>query len=321
MFTKLQKNICNANHISIYYIKFVNLNFSRMKKVLCLLLSFVCYTLCINAQVCYSISGNGLDKPSYLFGTHHLAPLKVFTENNGAVVAFDQSNQIVGEIDLTIDQMELAMKLQPFMIAPSDSVLSKILTAEEYESAVKAFPELSPQPGLSLQMLDMLKPAAISQTIMVPLMTKYVPDYNPTEQLDSYFLKQGQSQGKKIIGLETPEFQADVLFNSTSLKSQAEDLLESLLNPNKVIEEMEILNNAYFSQDMNLMYQLSKDMENEPILFERLLKNRNLAWMEKLPDIIKNESTFIAVGCLHLVGEFGLINLLRNEGYKVEPVK
>lgn len=276
--------------------------------------------LYVDAQVCYSISGNGLKKTSYLFGTHHLAPLKVFNENLQAVDAFQQSNQVVGEVDMTIDQMELAMKMQPFMIAPPDSVLSKILTAEEYDKASKAFTEYSPQPGMTLQMLDMLKPAAVSQLVLVPLMTKYIPNYNPTEQLDTYFLTQGKTQGKTIIALETPEFQADVLFNSTPLKSQAQELLEALTEPEMVIDEMKTINDAYFSQDMNKMYQISKEMESDPVYFDSLLKDRNLAWIEKLPEIMKTESTFIAVGCLHLVGEFGLINLLREAGYEVEPI-
>jgi uncharacterized protein YbaP (TraB family) len=51
------------------------------------------------------------------------------------------------------------------------------------------------------------------------------------------------------------------------------------------------------------------------------LKNRNLRWMTKLPKIITEKPTMIAVGVSHLTGEFGLINLFRKLGYKVEPVK
>jgi uncharacterized protein YbaP (TraB family) len=52
-----------------------------------------------------------------------------------------------------------------------------------------------------------------------------------------------------------------------------------------------------------------------------LLNNRNKNWVKQLNTIMKNESVFVAVGAGHLVGDEGLISLLRKEGYKVEPLK
>jgi hypothetical protein len=52
-----------------------------------------------------------------------------------------------------------------------------------------------------------------------------------------------------------------------------------------------------------------------------LLNNRNKNWVKKLDSIMKTESVFVAVGTGHLVGEKGLINLLRKQGYKVEALK
>ena len=52
-----------------------------------------------------------------------------------------------------------------------------------------------------------------------------------------------------------------------------------------------------------------------------LLKARNMNWITKLTGLIKDKTTFIAVGVRHLPGENGLITLLQKEGYKVEPVE
>jgi uncharacterized protein len=52
-----------------------------------------------------------------------------------------------------------------------------------------------------------------------------------------------------------------------------------------------------------------------------LLTDRNKNWVKQLRVIMKNESVFVAVGAGHLVGNTGLINLLKKIGYKVEPLQ
>ena len=51
-----------------------------------------------------------------------------------------------------------------------------------------------------------------------------------------------------------------------------------------------------------------------------LLEVRNENWMVKMPDMMKDKSTFFAVGAAHLLGEQGMINLLRKKGYVVKPI-
>ena len=52
-----------------------------------------------------------------------------------------------------------------------------------------------------------------------------------------------------------------------------------------------------------------------------IIDGRNNNWMKKIPDLITEKSSFIAVGCAHLVGETGLINQLRELGYTVDPIQ
>ena len=58
----------------------------------------------------------------------------------------------------------------------------------------------------------------------------------------------------------------------------------------------------------------------EPGEAEKLLDNRNKAWMTQLPSLFSEQSTFVAVGALHLSGKNGLVNLLRAQGYTVKPL-
>ena len=84
---------------------------------------------------------------------------------------------------------------------------------------------------------------------------------------------------------------------------------------------------AYHAQDLTAMAKLYEEEDpNNPCPStqeekDELNKARNEKWMDVLPVMMSEKPSFIAVGCLHLVGEDGLINRLRNAGYKVEAVK
>ncbi|AYN05974.1 TraB/GumN family protein [Flavobacterium sp. 140616W15] len=53
---------------------------------------------------------------------------------------------------------------------------------------------------------------------------------------------------------------------------------------------------------------------------EEMLDKRNSNWVNQIPELMKNKSTFIAVGAAHLAGEQVVINLLKKAGYKVKSV-
>lgn len=291
-----------------------------MKKIIMTLLMLIVMGFSVNSQVCYKITGKGLKQPSYLFGTHHLAPLKQFSENQEAVKAFESATAIVGEIDMTIDQMTMAQTIQPYMMAPADSTLSKLLTPEQIV-ATNDFIAKHISPMYNISMFDALKPKALEQNIALMIIAQNLPGYNPAEQLDSYFQAQGKASNKKIMALETLEQQAELLYNTHSIAEQLNDLMETIENPAQLIEESTKLYEAYATEDMNQMLEISKSVEDDPVFFEKLLINRNNDWMTKLPAIMNDNSAFIAIGCLHLVGESGLITQLRNAGYTIEPLK
>lgn len=292
-----------------------------MKKLVFTLSLILAIAFAGNSQVFYKVSGNGLAEPSYLFGTHHLAPLSIYNEMESAKAAFEQAKQVVGEIDMTGDQMEMAMKMQPFMMAPTDSTLTKVIPADKFAEADEQFKKLLPMPGISLAQFDPLKPMVATQQVSMVMIMQNMQGYNPNEQLDSYFQVQGVKAGKKIVPLETVEQQAELLFCYISIADQADALLKLLAEPEDVVEEAKKLNEAYFKQDLVALYELTKEEDEHPEFFEKLLNDRNADWMTKLPAIMEAGSSFIAVGCLHLAGEHGLVEQLRKLGYEVEAVK
>lgn len=291
-----------------------------MKKLASLIILSLCFFTNAEAQIFYKVSDNGLERPSYIFGTHHLAPLSIFTNNKPATEAFESADQIVGEIDMTGNQMEMAMKMQPYMMAPADSTLSKVFPGDKFAKADSLLQNTLKMQGITLKAFDILKPMAVTQQIIVAIIMQNMPEFKANEQLDSYFQQKGKENGKKIVALETVEQQADLLFCTRSIRSQAEDLMEMLSNPQDLISESKKLNEAYFAQDLEALYKLTKEDDSDPVFFEKLLNDRNKNWIKQLPEIMKMGSSFIAVGCLHLAGESGLVEQLRRLGYKVEAL-
>lgn len=292
-----------------------------MKKQLLFLLLVSC-TLNIHAQLLWKISGNGLPHPSYLFGTHHLAPLSVTESIQGFQDAYEGATRMIGELSMPESQTPEAMILmQSFMMMP-DTTLQMLFTTEEFELVNRYTQE---HLMLDINQMPTLKPSFISNNITLIIYIKQHPEYNPQEQMDTYFQMQALEKGKKIAGLETMEFQLNLLFNGASLQRQAEMLICMLSDIDKAVHTAEQLNEAYKNQDLNAMLQLSMERDGTscdplPGEMEALIDDRNKEWVKQLPVLLQEECNFIAVGALHLPGENGLISLLQKEGFTVEAV-
>ncbi len=290
----------------------------KLRKIFSLAVAL--FYLSASAQVLYKVEGNGLSTPSYIFGTHHIAPISVI-ESFGAKAPYEAATIVVGEIDMTQNPMNLAAAMQPHMMAPADSTLSKVISPLVYDKVNEEFKKLAPMPGMDLSMMEPLKPVAVNTTIAVGLAQKAMPDFNPQEQLDTWFQTNGKKAGKKIVPLESVEQQATILFDSMPISVQAEDLVEMLLDSDKAVAKTKELSDAYMAQDLNKLLTISESENSRPEFMKALLDQRNADWLTKLPNIFKEGSTFVAVGALHLPGKNGIITGLQNMGYTVTPVK
>ncbi|WP_455590963.1 TraB/GumN family protein [Bacteroides sp.] len=295
-----------------------------MKKILSICLGLCLVATCANAQILWKVSGNGLEKPSYIMGTHHLAPLSIKDSIAGLQPAFDSATQVVGELNMAEIQTPAVMQtMQQMMVTKTDTTLQSLFTPEEYDMISKCAKE---NLMFDIAMMPKLKPAFLQNNLLVVLYMKHVGGFNPMEQMDTYFQTQATAKGKKVIPLETAEFQFNLLYNSTSLKRQAVSLLCMLNRLDKYIGQNKQMTALYLAQDLDGLFKLSEEQEGDqcdpqPGEMEAMLDNRNKTWAEKLPAILKAQPTFVAVGALHLPGENGLLNLLKKQGYTVEAVR
>ncbi|MBD5226850.1 MAG: TraB/GumN family protein [Bacteroidales bacterium] len=289
-----------------------------MRKTLFLIAGVLFCAFGLNAQIFYKVSGNGLEKPSYLFGTHHLAPLSVLTENEKAMKAFKDVAAVVTEIDMTQDQLTLQSAMVPYMLAPQDSTLSKVLRPEDLAKADSVFQSLT---GLPIATVDPYRPMLAATNISMMVMMKNMPEFIQNEQLDTYICGQGAASGKKALAFETAAQQAEIMFASIPVSEQAKSLMELVNDPQKAIETSKKINEAYFAHDLQKLLAISLDEDENPEFMKKLLDERNADWLRQLPEMMKDQDVFVGVGALHLAGEQGLVEGLRRLGYTVESAE
>ena len=291
-----------------------------IKKILLLLLTCVLYANVTLAQVntkplekslLWEISGNGLGSPSYLFGTYHFAG-KSFADSLQYIKKyFNSCHAAVGEF--VIDPSSYS-KLAPAMML-TDNTLDKIFAPAEYQLITDYVKQTL---DMDMTTLNKLKPAALEVLIVSVTAPKTISATNPA--LDEYFQTEGKARKDTVIGLETIEEQIDILLN-TPMEQQKRHLLADIKKKDEEKKEIALIYKLYQQQNLNELGKLLiGDEDYTPAEMDKLLKNRNLKWMTEIPDIIKQQPTFIAVGAAHLVGQYGLINQLRLKGYTVKPV-
>lgn len=285
---------------------------------------FICVALSANAQLLWKVSDNGLTAPSYVMGTHHLAPFSIMDSIAGLRQAMRETQQVYGELKMSELESPATMQLmQKSMMIDSDTTLTTLFSPEDFATVNKFCKE---NMMTDLTMAPKLKPAFLLNNVVVMAYVKHIGKFNPQEQLDTFFQSQASKNGKKVDGLETPEFQFNLLFNGASLQRQAQLLMCTINNIDSEVETLKKLTDAYMRQDLSTMLEISekrKGNQCDPLPGEEdaMIFNRNKAWAEKLPAIMKAAPTFVAVGALHLPGEKGLLNSLKKQGYTVEPVK
>lgn len=292
-----------------------------MKKALLFLAILVAAMSC-QAQLLWKVSGGDTAKPSYLFGTIHLETAQYIDSVPGLKEALNDVDVVYGEI-FKDDMMkpETMTKMMADVMAPADSTIDKLITPEEYhlvDSVVRVY--LFGMVGLD--QLKKLKPATIYAQLEALQMQKYFPNSISTENaIDIALQAKGLELGKHVAGLETIDDQMRALFG-ISLTEQAKDLVDFCRNDSHYMEYSKRLCDAYHAQDLKEIERIMNDPEigmNEEQA-ERLSNNRNRKWMDKITMTLPVQSVMVVVGAAHLIGDQGLISLLRNQGYNVEPV-
>ncbi|MCX6256538.1 MAG: TraB/GumN family protein [Bacteroidia bacterium] len=255
----------------------------------------------------WEISGKGIEKPSFLFGTIHIQDKRVFEYSKSVEHRLLECDVYAMEMltdGIDPEEIKNAMLMK-------DSTIDQLLSKDDYEKLDNYFKE---QIGMSIMMFNKTKPFFISAEMLDPLIKKEMD-----EPLDIHLMNLAKENNKKVIGIETFDEQVETV-DKIPLKEQAEMLVKSIgdtANPEAKYEEMVV---TYLNADLDKMIELTNDT-SLPMNFARIfVDDRNKHMAIRIAKFAKKKPTFFAIGAAHLAGKNGVISLLRKKGYTVTPI-
>ena len=289
-----------------------------MKRILAIIALLLLAVPAANAQLLWKISGRGIEKPSYILGTHHAVPYTFCDTIPGLMKAFGEVGHVVGEFDmLKMDAMtpQQMQNMQKMMMMPADTTMASLFSDAQRDT-LDAY--LKNTLGANLQMLSSMKPMTIMVTVQQKMLMELIPDIASLTGIDKYMQTLAAEKGKQVGGLETMEYQLGLLYGS-SLQDQADALMDMVRQSNSK-ELLQELTAAYKTQNLDTLWKIFQDQMTQ-LEYDALVKTRNLNWLEEMKHLLTTQSALYVVGAGHLPGDAGMINLLRDAGYKVKPVK
>lgn len=261
-----------------------------------------------SSSLLWKVSANELTDTSYLYGTIHLQDKRIFAYGEKVQQAIDNSAQVAVEILLDQINPSTIMKVM-FM---QDSTLDMLLSETEYLKLEEVYTEIT---GAGLATAKTMKPFFISANII----QKLAPSEMPLP-LDLYLITEARKNDKQVIGLETFEEQIAII-DGLSYSSQAKMLVESLEDVDKLKIQFDELIEAYLTMNSQKVLELTDDPSMPAEFMEKLLNQRNKIMVDRMVSHLHAKSTFVAVGAAHLFGDQGIVSMLKNKGYTVEPVE
>lgn len=256
----------------------------------------------------------GENNTVWLFGSIHVLTEEHYPLADPVESAFDASNYLVVETDtVNLDpQVQQQLMLNTGMLRDGKTLESVL--GDQFERAAA----LASENGYSLQQMQALKPWLAALVIQVNEFQKL--GYTAEHGVDTYFLEKATEGPQSIVELESFRYQLS-LFEDLAPDTQNAFLMQTLEEIDDAEQQIDDLMSAWESGELDSLEEtLMADFDDYPELHDRIITDRNRDWVEKITDYLENgeQDYFVVVGALHMVGEEGVVELLRDAGHTVE---
>jgi len=274
--------------------------------------------------ILWRVSRGGI-ADSYLFGTVHMTDERVTDLSKRVRTAIEGARVVALEVaDVGPSALATAIQQSPTLLMFEDGRRLDLLISPEAFKTVKKQLEAARLPSA---FAEHFKPWVISMVMAVTDCERQrISNGKPV--VDMKIAEIARSKNIPVVGLETVEAQlaaaasvpmeeqVAMLRSSLTLAERAEDLRETILQ-------------LYLSRKIGAALPLQKLLAQrsgmDGVTFKGfkslMVDGRNRTMRTRALPLIAEGNVFIAVGALHLVGEKGLVALLRNAGYQVDPIE
>jgi uncharacterized protein YbaP (TraB family) len=250
----------------------------------------------------------------YVVGSIHLLTKDYYPLSPALDAAFKDSNLLVEEADLgEMEAPATQFKLLTRGLLPANQTLDKVISPATYAMVVTRVAGLK----IPIEPLQRFKPWMLAMTLVEMEWQK--AGFDASLGLDRHFYDRARSDGKMVQGLETIDYQLS-LFDGMTIDQQERMLAESLEDLDEERANVFKLTDAWKAGDAAAVERIMiDDMKGDPVMYQRLLVDRNRAWLPTLDTLLsRGARAFVVVGAAHLVGPDGLLAMLRAKGYTVE---
>ena len=247
----------------------------------------------------------------YLLGTIHSEDPRVLDFSENFLDRLSTSQVFAMEL---VPDMSTLEHLTGYMRLPPGQSLESVIGIERYRALEVALSSYQ----VPAEFISQMKPWAAMMTLSTP----------PPETgfyMDLSLSLRASGSGLEVVGLETLEQQLSFLENMP-IAMQLSLLDQAIAESGKVNDVHNQMVNAYLENNLVSLQALSDEQFNEvgesasDYFIDSGIHARNHRMAESLLHRLENETVFVAVGALHLPGEEGLINILRQHGYALSPL-
>ena len=252
----------------------------------------------------------------YVLGSVHFMKKEVYPLNNKIEDAFEKSNILAVEANINDTAKLDLQKLLTSAFYPGNETLEKHVSKETYELVKKETGSM----GMPLELINKQKPWFLAMTLESIELMKL--GFNPQYGIDNHFLKKAAGK-KKIMELESLDYQINLL-SGFSDEEQELFLLHTLKDLKILKQEIDKLLQAWLTGDAKGIESIASRVNGDrriARIYEKLYYERNANMTSRIEEFLKtNESYFVVVGAGHLVGNKGIIEMLKRKGYPVEQI-
>ncbi|MFA0412788.1 TraB/GumN family protein [Vibrio renipiscarius] len=274
-----------------------------MTRLLCLLATLLISPLSYAEPLYWQASKGKLNL--LLVGSVHVGDADMYPLPSAITTFLQHSDGLILEADIR--------NQQNIQYPRADKVSQDVLT----QSQQKELLGIANLLNLNGQQLLQTPPWASALAIQMKQL-EYL-GYQAKDGVDLRLLSQAVSEGKPIIGLETLQFQIDLL---TQQKNDGEELLTDAIEQFDHSENTtHCLIKSWKRGDIAKLNEFATLTEMSPEFEQAFIHQRNQDWAEKLAkeDMLpkKQGNYLVVVGTLHLIGESSLISLLQDQGFTI----